>query len=355
MTKRWYTLFTTCIVMLATVACSNASSNDLPTQETASPTASSSIEPTQEATKELPITADLPGRVISTIDDLNFPLGEAVPFPQYFTGNSYLLPLTSTDEVFHLPGMTNVTFEPCARTHWHSHDGGQILMVTGGVGYHQIEGEAIHFLREGDIVKIEPGVRHWHGASPDSWFSHIAISTNPENASVNWQEAVEDSFYNEVKAEEFPGRTDIEDQDDANEFLFAKGSPLNMETFNGTNYVAPLIQTDDIFNMPGMMNVIFEPGVINNWHNHAGGQVMIATDGIGFHQLKGQPVEVLYPGDVAFCPPNEDHWHGAAPDSWFAHIAITTNPELRGMEWLEPLTEEEYNKALEALETSGED
>lgn len=123
------------------------------------------------------------------------------------------------------------------------------------------------------------------------------------------------------------------------------GQPSNFDLFNGTTYLSTLVNQDNVFNSPSMSYVVFEPGVINKWHSHAGGQILIATDGIGYHQLEGQPVEVLHPGDVAKCPPDVKHWHGAGPDGWFAHIAIVTNPQMRGLEVFDFISEEEY-KAL---------
>ena len=121
------------------------------------------------------------------------------------------------------------------------------------------------------------------------------------------------------------------------------GQPNNMDLFNGTTYLSSLVNTDEVYNSPGMLYVVFEPGVINKWHSHAGGQILIATDGIGYHQIEGQPVEVLRPGDVAKCPPGVKHWHGAATGGWFAHIAVGTNPERQGLEVFDFITEAEYN------------
>ena len=89
---------------------------------------------------------------------------------------------------------------------------------------------------------------------------------------------------------------------------------------------------------------MFEPGVINNWHTHEGGQILIATDGIGYHQIEGQPVEVLHPGDVALCPPGVKHWHGGSAGTTFAHIAVNTNPDKPGVEWFDRISDEEYAK-----------
>ena len=114
------------------------------------------------------------------------------------------------------------------------------------------------------------------------------------------------------------------------------------ENFSGPVYISQVVARDNSLNCPIMSNVTFEPGVINNWHTHGGGQVLIVTGGIGYHQMEGEPAEILYPGDVAMCPPGGTHWHGAVADSWFSHIAIGANPGTPGMEWLDRITDEEY-------------
>jgi quercetin dioxygenase-like cupin family protein len=124
---------------------------------------------------------------------------------------------------------------------------------------------------------------------------------------------------------------------------FPIGEPYINELFNGTVYLSQLVNNDEIFNSPSMSYVVFEPGIINKWHIHSGGQILIATDGIGYHQIEGQPVEIMYPGDVAKCPPGIKHWHGAASGTWFAHIAIGTNPEMRGLQIFDFISEAEYN------------
>jgi quercetin dioxygenase-like cupin family protein len=121
------------------------------------------------------------------------------------------------------------------------------------------------------------------------------------------------------------------------------GQATSGDLFNGTVYLSQLVGRDKIFNSPSMFYVVFEPGVINKWHNHAGGQILIAIDGVGYHQIEGQPVEALHPGDVVKCPPGVKHWHGATADGWFSHIAIETNPEKQGFEMFDFITEAEYN------------
>ncbi|MCI1370983.1 MAG: carboxymuconolactone decarboxylase family protein [Prevotella sp.] len=129
-----------------------------------------------------------------------FPIGEKLPekFSQYFIGQAYLAPLTKSSEL-NCP-ISNVTFEPGCRNNWHSHTGGQLLIATGGKGYYQEKGKPAIALFPGDIVEIEPDVIHWHGAAPDSWFSHLAIETNPGNNKPMWLEAVTDEQYKKATA-----------------------------------------------------------------------------------------------------------------------------------------------------------
>lgn len=95
-------------------------------------------------------------------------------------------------------------------------------------------------------------------------------------------------------------------------------------------------------------NVTFEPGCRNNWHVHrakdGGGQILLVTAGRGYYQEWGKPARELFPGDVVNIPANIKHWHGAAPNSWFAHLAIEVPAEGAANEWLEPVTDEEYGK-----------
>lgn len=126
-----------------------------------------------------------------------FPTGnENVGFEKYFTGKSWLAPLTNNEEL-NVP-MYNVTFEPGCRNNWHAHTGGQILISVGGAGYYQERGKAARRLLPGDVVEVAPNVEHWHGAAPDSWFSHIAVECNPRTNMNNWFEAVNDKEYAEA-------------------------------------------------------------------------------------------------------------------------------------------------------------
>lgn len=125
-----------------------------------------------------------------------FPIGAPNDgFAKYFIGQSYLAPV-STEQV----GIFNVTFEPGCRNNWHVHTadkgGGQILICLAGEGYYQEWGKPAQKLKAGDVVNIPVGVKHWHGAASDSWFSHLAVEVPGENGSNEWLEAVSDEQYN---------------------------------------------------------------------------------------------------------------------------------------------------------------
>ena len=111
--------------------------------------------------------------VILNSDDLAFPLGFEIN-NESFIGTVYMTPMITEDEIYHFPATNNIIFEPGARSNWHSH-GGMIILVTGGVGYYQEEGQPAQIIREGDVVECAAGVRHWHGAAPNSWFSQMVI------------------------------------------------------------------------------------------------------------------------------------------------------------------------------------
>ena len=126
-----------------------------------------------------------------------FGQGEAnTAFARYFTGSSYLKPLTDSKETVFL---ANVTFEPGCRNHWHIHHaksgGGQILICVDGEGWYQEEGKPARCLKPGDVVTIPAGVKHWHGAKADCWFSHIAFEVPGEGCSTEWCEPVDDGQY----------------------------------------------------------------------------------------------------------------------------------------------------------------
>lgn len=295
------------------------------------------VSPMPDEAEETPSPITDPG-AITDKEALTFPIG--MELGSSFTGSAYLAPMIQNDEVYNFPSTNNIVFAPGSRSSWHSH-GGMVIIGTGGVGYYQEEGKPAQIIRKGDVVECPEGVRHWHGAAPDSWFSQIVIFnsryTPPEGAAPD--APVTDDEYNNLVTEEVQSSSQGED------LMFHQSEqPFNSPTFSGTAYLSSVLEGENAAGAPGLHYVVFEPGVINNWHTHAGGQILIATDGIGYHQIEGQPVEVLHPGDVALCPPGVKHWHGGSANTTFAHIAVNTNPELPGVEWFDRISEEEYQQ-----------
>ena len=130
-------------------------------------------------------------------NEIFFPVGEPNPYGKFFVGESYLAPV-STEQ---LP-IFNVTFEPKCRNNWHIHkaeSGGELLICVGGRGYYQEWGKDAIEMTAGSVINIPVGVKHWHGAAPDSWFSHLAVEIPGENGSTEWLEAVSDEDYNKLK------------------------------------------------------------------------------------------------------------------------------------------------------------
>lgn len=119
-----------------------------------------------------------------------FPKGQLGPSSN-FTGNAYNFGLVANDSIYNtLVG--NVYFEKGARSNWHTHPSGQILIIIDGEGYHQIEGQPRQTIRKGDVVKCPPNAKHWHGATENSSLSQMYIVPNTENGIVTWLEPVTD-------------------------------------------------------------------------------------------------------------------------------------------------------------------
>lgn len=145
-------------------------------------------------TKVAAVAKSMPGKDWSV-----FPVGKPNDaYAKYFVGKSYL-DMISKEQV----GVGNVTFEPACRNNWHIHHakkgGGQILIATAGRGYYQEWGKPAVELKPGDVVNIPAGVKHWHGAAPDSWFQHLAIEVPGEGTSNEWLEPVSNEDYGKLK------------------------------------------------------------------------------------------------------------------------------------------------------------
>jgi quercetin dioxygenase-like cupin family protein len=123
--------------------------------------------------------------------------------------------------------------------------------------------------------------------------------------------------------------------------IFPRGEPGPAQNFTGKAWAYGLVASDSTYQML-VGNVYFEPGARSNWHIHPAGQILLVTDGVGYHQIQGQPRQTIRKGDVVRCPPNVRHWHGASPDTGMQQIYILPNTEKGIVEWLNPVTDEVY-------------
>ena len=123
------------------------------------------------------------------------------------------------------------------------------------------------------------------------------------------------------------------------ESVFAAGNRLDSSNFSGQVWLNMLVPAGSA--LP-VANVTFAPGCRNSWHAHQGGQVLLVTAGRGYYQEWAKPARQLQAGDVVEIAAHVKHWHGAASDSGFAHIAIEIDPQKGPAEWMEPVTDEEY-------------
>lgn len=123
--------------------------------------------------------------------------------------------------------------------------------------------------------------------------------------------------------------------------LFPKGEKLSGDRFTGDAFLTPLLPKDKN-NDYSIGNVTFEPGARTNWHTHPKGQVLIVTEGNGFYQEKGKAARTIKKGDVINIPEDVEHWHGASASAAMVHIAITNYRGDKQVEWLNPVSKEEY-------------
>lgn len=140
-------------------------------------------------------------------------------------------------------------------------------------------------------------------------------------------------------------RTNTKEQDSEElNFIFPKGEKGPDKNFTGNAYNYGMVMPDSTYTTV-VGNVYFEPGARSNWHTHPGGQILVITDGIGYHQIEDEPVDTLRKGDVVKCPPNTKHWHGASAASGMQQMYIVPNTEKGIVNWMEPVTDEQYPKS----------
>ena len=263
------------------------------------------------------------------------------------TGKSYIRPVKMAGRALML---ANVTFAPGSRCFWHIHratkGGGQILICTAGEGWYQEEGKLPVSLVPGTVINVPNDLNHWHGAKKDSWFSHIAVEIGGDNVKNEFISAVDENDYQSIK-DEAPETKEFESEFDR-ENVFGKGQPNNMfaKYFTGNSYLNPMFKP--VPGRPFVANVTFEPGCRNHWHVHnaasGGGQVLVCTAGEGWYQQEGKKAKSLKPGDTVYIPTGVKHWHGAKKDKWFSHLSVEVPGENCSNEWLEEVSDAEYNK-----------
>ena len=269
------------------------------------------------------VVAILPAEAKDSGDNsLPFPLGQDIS--ARFTGTVHRNDLIDTEDIYKLPQTNVITFEPKSYSGWHTH-GAMTVIGVAGEGIYQEWGKPAVLIRPGDKVNIPAGVSHFHGSTPNSRFQQIVIYDKnwkaPENEKTHIGAVTKEEYFNAIKSAAQNAATVIPKKD---KYVFDYShKPLNTPNFNNSVYIGKILSKDNVANSPEWIYVVFPKGTYNRWHSHKTGQVLIATDGIGYHQIKGGKLEILRPGDVAFCPPGAIHFHGATADSDFAHIAIS--------------------------------
>ena len=128
--------------------------------------------------------------------------------------------------------------------------------------------------------------------------------------------------------------------------IFPKGEKVNPDYFTGTAWLNVLVPKDETGHY-SIGDVKFEPSCRNNWHTHPAGQILLVTNGKGLYQERGKPARALSVGDVVVIPSGIEHWHGATKDSSFTHIAISNFMNEIAVKWLSPVTDKEYESALQ--------
>lgn len=248
--------------------------------------------------------------------DFRFPVGQDIS--DRFHGTVYRNDLITLDATYNIPQTNLISFEPGSHSAWHVH-GGMVVVGLEGTGILQIDGQPAMIIRKGDVLEIPAGVSHWHGATKDSKFQQLVIYDKNWKAPADLKVRkgmISEEEYSQLELRELP-RSEAPSED----FTFP-AQKYESPNFTKPVYLGKVFTAPNVANAPDFTYVFFPKGVYNKWHMHKGGQILIAIDGIGLHQMKNGAVQVMRPGDVAFCPPGETHWHGASPDSSFAHIAI---------------------------------
>ena len=253
---------------------------------------------------------------------------------QSYTGMVRIEESFQTAEPARLTGELLV-FEAGARSNWHSNPMGRAILVTSGKMIVQEENGPLEAAYPGDVVTFPPKVRHWFGAASGSTASAWVMAEAVNGGNVIWQGKVSDSEYltNPV------GRQ-------SKQLVITRAGTLPSGKANPVNFTGPA-RTDGLFTAKNGSNaygaiVTFEPCSRTNWHSHPAGQTLIIASGRGYVQRLGGPLHELRQGDIAWTPADVLHWHGAAPDTAMAHIALSERIEGKPVTWGAAVTDKEY-------------
>lgn len=236
-----------------------------------------------------------------------------------------------------------VSYEPGARSAWHTHPAGERVFVMGGKLLVQEVDGPVEEVLPGQVVWFPPNVKHWHGAAPDMAAKTLSFFEHVDGETVTWLEKVSDTEYtakNSGKKSQF-----IEVSVPSAEW----SGQAPATRFTGT------VRVDGIFPVkPGIRSyggmVTFEPGARTFWHTHPFGQTLIVTMGRGIVGQWGERSIAVREGDIVWFPPEVKHFHSAAPETAFVTISMSERTDdVASTNWLEQVTDEQYFSATDAL------
>jgi quercetin dioxygenase-like cupin family protein len=215
--------------------------------------------------------------------------GEAFPPPRD-TPAAWLLELHKADDLLEA-NIAVAEFLPNTRLAWHNHPGGQVLLITDGVGYYQEKGKPKQIVRVGDVIKCAPGVEHWHGGSVETGLTYVAISPTRKGGTV-WGQPVSDEDY--------------------------RSAAVDRRTSKST----ALVKADAVFPFD-VTSVAFARGKAAGWNTSSGGQILVFTEGTGYYQERDKPKQVVRKGDVIKSAPGVEHWQGASSENSTSYFEVT--------------------------------
>lgn len=255
---------------------------------------------------------------------------------QYYTGSVRVDGQWKTEAPARLAGET-LTFELGARTAWHDNPGGQSVIITSGRGSFQEENGPIEIANAGDVVTFPPKVRHWFGAAPDTGMSAMVMATVISGKSVDWRDNVTDAQYTAAASNKQSKHLAI---NSSGSLASGKANPKN---FMGEARVDSLFSATKESDAYGVY-VTFEPCARTDWHSHPMGQTLIVTTGRGYVQREGGPLHEIRQGDIVRTPADVVHWHGAAPETAMAHLALSERAQGKAVAWGEKVPDSVYGE-----------